>query len=123
MSVNQDMVNFRLKDLDHCNHFNGKKVQAVSIHHIQHQTVEPVAVPAVTAISNSIITYVNNTVLEVGSRWSLGAIMGVAIKWGRPHPTSSHVPHNRLPRQPQVRLTITFVLVDHLLPTNSLPLH
>ena len=47
---NQDMVNFRLKDLDHCNHFSGKKAQAVSTHHIQHPTVEPVAAPALTAI-------------------------------------------------------------------------
>ena len=47
---NQDMVNFRLKDLDHCNHFSGKKAQAVSTHHIQHTTVEPVPAPALTAI-------------------------------------------------------------------------
>ena len=109
---NQDMVNFRLKDLDLCNHFNGKKAQAVSTRHIQRQTAELVAALVVTGI-NSIRTYANNT-LE--GRWQ-GVIMEVAAKC--PRPTSSHVPHNRLPRQPQVHLTTTFVPVDHLPPTNS----
>jgi len=114
------MVSCRLKVLDPCNHFNGKKVQVVFIHHTQRQIVGQGADPA--AHSTSSITCVTNT-LE--GRWQGWAIaMGAVVPCPHPRQTLSPAPHNRLPPRPQVHLTTTLVRAGravHPPPMNSQP--
>ena len=58
--------NFRLRDLDHCNHFNAKRAQAVSTHRIQPLIVEQ-------AVGLVEITTINSITSE--GRW-VGVTMG-----------------------------------------------
>ena len=113
------MVSCRLKVLDPCNHFNGKKVQVVFIHHIQLQIVGQGADPA--AHNTNSITCVTNT-LEGRCRQGWAIAMGAAVV-PCPHPrqTLSPAPHNRLPPRPQAHLTTTLVRVVHPPPMNSRP--
>ena len=106
------MVSCRLKVLDPCNHFNGKKVQVVFIHHIQPQIVGEVADPAPNTS--------NTPTLE--GRWQGWAIaMGAGVPCPHPRPTLSPAPHNRLPPRPQAHLTTMLVRVVHPPPMNYQP--
>ena len=110
------MVSCRLKVLDPCNHFNGKKVQVVFIHHIQLQIVGQGADPA---HNTSSITCVTNTLEGKWPGWAIA--MGAVVPCPHPRPTSSPAPHNRLPPRPQVHLNTTLALVVHPPPMNSQP--
>ena len=112
------MVSYHLKVPDPCNHFKGKKVQVVFIHHIQPQIVGLGADPAAHNTSN--ITCVTNT-LE--GRWQGGwaIAMGAGVPCPHPRQTLSPAPHNRLPPRPQVHQTTMLVQGGHPHPMNSQP--
>ena len=106
------MVSCRLKVLAPCNHFNGKKVQVVFIHHIQLQIVGRGADRAHNTSSTNTLE----------GRWQVWAIaMGAEVPCPHPRPTLNPAPHNRLPPRPQAHLTTTLVRVVHPPPMNSQP--